>query len=245
VSDIDLHHLSAAYALDALDPHERAAFEAHYESCEVCRTDVLAFRDTMTSVAASLATPPPPSLKDRVLADIAVTRQLSPTLSVPGNMKSTGGSRSARTAGFVLAAAAAMVAMVVGVVAITGRSDDTYSDDLAHLMDQSDVQILNLENQADAEGAFKVMWSPTLGRAALVGEDLPPAPDDKAYELWLVTPDQVMAMYVLDPATDGTVHRMLDAPEVPTAWAITMEPRAGVPVATGEIMYVAEVPATA
>ena len=30
MSDIDIHHLAAAYALDALDSHERAAFEAHY-----------------------------------------------------------------------------------------------------------------------------------------------------------------------------------------------------------------------
>jgi anti-sigma-K factor RskA len=245
VSDIDLHHLSAAYALDALDQHERAAFEAHYESCEVCRADVLAFRDTMTHVASSLATPPPPSLKDRVLADIAVTRQLSPALARAVPTDELARRRRARSLGFVLAAAAAMVAVVVGVVAFTGRNDDTYAADLAHLMDQPDVQMLSLENQADAPGSFKVMWSPALGQAALVGENLTPAPGDKAYELWLITPDQSMAMYVLDPADDGHVHRMLDAPADPSAWAITMEPREGAAVATGEIMFVAEVPATA
>src|SRR3954451_1919550 len=79
MSDIDVHHLAAAYALDALDRHEREAFEAHYDKCDVCRSDVMEFRETMAHVAGSLASPPPPSLKDRVMADIAVTRQLSPT----------------------------------------------------------------------------------------------------------------------------------------------------------------------
>jgi anti-sigma-K factor RskA len=112
-------------------------------------------------------------------------------------------------------------------------------------MDQPDVQMVNLANQGAAPGTFKVMWSPALGQAALVGENLPPAPTDKAYELWLITPEASMAMYVLDPADGGHVHRMLDAPADPSAWAITMEPRAGAAVATGEIMFVAEVAATA
>jgi anti-sigma-K factor RskA len=84
-----------------------------------------------------------------------------------------------------------------------------------------------------------------MQQAALVGENLQPAPGDKAYELWLITPDQSMAMYVLDPAADGSVHRMLDAPADPSAWAITMEPRGGAAIATGDIMFIAEVPASA
>lgn len=59
MTDIDVHHLAAAYALDALDDRERSAFEAHYGACEVCGTDVVEFRQTLTHVADSLATPPP------------------------------------------------------------------------------------------------------------------------------------------------------------------------------------------
>ena len=55
MSDIDIHHLAAAYALDALDARERAAFEAHYPSCEVCRADVLEFRSTLAVVAEAEA----------------------------------------------------------------------------------------------------------------------------------------------------------------------------------------------
>ena len=36
----DLHHLSGAYAVDALDGAERAAFESHLLGCADCRAEV-------------------------------------------------------------------------------------------------------------------------------------------------------------------------------------------------------------
>ena len=92
-----------------------------------------------------------------------------------------------------------------------------------------------------AQGTFKVAWSNSLGEAVLLGDGLPTTANDKAYELWLITPDEAMAMYVLDPAQDGTVHHVLKAPANPTAWAITVEPSAGSPTATGDIIFVANV----
>jgi anti-sigma-K factor RskA len=240
MSDIDVHHLAAAYALDALDQHERAAFEAHYESCDVCRSDVLEFRETMASVAESLAAPPPPSLKDRVMADIAVTRQLSPLAPVAPvvPLRSRTGGRNLL---LVAAAVVALLAAVAGIVAITGRNDTSFSDELAHVMEQPDARVVDLAGKGDQPGSFKVAWSPSTGQAALIGENLPTAPSDKAYELWLVTPEKTMAMYVLDPASNGQVHRMLRASADPSAWAITIEPASGTPVATGDIIYLGEV----
>lgn len=238
MSDIDVHHLAAAYALDALDPRERAAFEAHYERCDVCRADVLEFRETMAEVAGSLSAPPPPSLKDRVMADIAVTRQLSPTL-IPQASVQAGRPRGSWV--MLAAAAAVIIALVVGVVAFNGGDDDPFNDELAAVLEQTDSRMIELDNQSDIDGMFKVAWSPSMGKAVLMGEDLPVAPDGKAYELWLISGDQSMAMYILDTADDGQVHRTLPTPAEPTAWAITMEPVEGSAVATGDIMFIAEV----
>ena len=74
----DLHHLAAAYALDALDVDERAAFEAHYSTCEICRTDVVDHRETAAGLAAGVAARPSDEVKRRVMAEISATRQLSP-----------------------------------------------------------------------------------------------------------------------------------------------------------------------
>jgi anti-sigma-K factor RskA len=239
MNDIDVHHLAAAYALDALDQREREAFEAHYEQCDVCRTDVLAFRETMSHVAEALSTAPSPSLKDRVMADIAVTRQLSPMIAPPIAITS----RRPRMSWPLLAAAAAvLIALVVGVVAFTGGTDNvSFNDELASVLEQPDARVIDLQVKGDQAGSFKVAWSAAMGKAALIGENLPTTPDGKAYELWLVTPKETMAMYVLDPAKNGTVHRTFAAPADPSAWAVTVEPEAGVAVATGDIIYLAEV----
>lgn len=238
MTDIDVHHLAAAYALDAIDERERAAFEAHYGTCEVCRTDVLAFRDTIAQVASSLTVPAPTSLKNRVMAEVATTRQLSPLLVAPIAIDQR---RRVRTFASMAAVAAALVMIVVAVSVFRGDDDDAFADDLARVMAQTDSQVLTLENNSGADGTFKVAWSNTLGEAVLIGEDLPTAPADKAYELWLITPDDSMAMYVLDPAEDGNVHQRLDAPAAPSAWAITVEPKAGTPVATGDIIFISNV----
>ena len=239
MTDIDVHHLAAAYALDALDDRERSAFEAHYGACEVCGTDVVEFRQTLPHVADSLATPPPASLKASVMADISTTRQISPSIAPVIALNQRPRARSLMA---VMAAAAALALIIVGVVALRGRSEpDSFSADLARVMEQPDSQVLSLENKSGGEGSFKVAWSSTLGEAVLIGENLPAAPDDKAYELWLITPDQAMAMYVLDPAADGNVHRALKAPADPSAWAITVEPAEGSPTATGDIIFIADV----
>lgn len=39
-------HLDAAYLLDALDPYERAEYEAHLRECEVCREQLELIRST-------------------------------------------------------------------------------------------------------------------------------------------------------------------------------------------------------
>jgi anti-sigma-K factor RskA len=198
------------------------------------------FRRTLTHVAGSLATPPPPSLKDKVMADVAVTRQFSPALAPVADLAQRRRNRSLMT---LAVAAAAVLLLVLGVAAFR-RDDnpDEFSSDLARVMEQPDSQVLQLENKSGSDGSFKVAWSSTLGEAVLIGEDLPTAPADKAYELWLITPEQqAMAMYVLDPAADGNVHRSFAAAETPAAWAITVEPAGGTPTATGDIIYIASV----
>lgn len=239
MTDIDVHHLAAAYALDALDDRERSAFEAHYGSCEVCRTDVLEFHRTLTQVADSLAAPPPLSLKDKVMAEVASARQLSPLVAPVVALDERRRTRSLLS---MAAAAAAVVMIVVSVVVFRGGDEnDTFASDLARVMEQTDSQVLYLDNQSGGQGSFKVVWSNALGEAVLIGEDLPTTPDDKAYELWLITPDASLAMWVLDPADDGSVHRAMKAPVDPSAWAITVEPKAGSPIATGDIIFIANV----
>ena len=55
----DLHHLSGAYAVDALDDAERASFEQHLAGCADCRAEVAELSATAGSLASLTETTPP------------------------------------------------------------------------------------------------------------------------------------------------------------------------------------------
>lgn len=75
---IDPHPLLSGYVLDALEPEERAAFEAHLPDCEDCRRELAEFAATTAELSALSATPPPPALRDSVLSAIGQVRQEPP-----------------------------------------------------------------------------------------------------------------------------------------------------------------------
>ena len=65
---MDVHELTAGYALDALDPAERETFEEHLSSCERCREDLQGFWQVSGSLAHAAGGPmPPASLRGRIL----------------------------------------------------------------------------------------------------------------------------------------------------------------------------------
>ena len=79
----DLHSLSGAYALDALDDDERADFEEHLARCATCRDEVDSFGAVTPLLAETVAVTPPPSLRDDILARAAQTRQDPPPTAHP------------------------------------------------------------------------------------------------------------------------------------------------------------------
>ena len=237
--DIDIHHLSAAYALDALDERERMAFEAHYPSCEVCRADVIAFRDTLAQVAAASITPPPSAMKDRVLAEIAQTRQLSPLLPAKVSDLAERRRRRQRTVGGVLAAAAAVVLLLGGVVVMRGGDEPTYASALAEVLAAPDARLITLAG--NGRGSVKGAWSDADDTAVLLGDGLPGAPDGEAYELWLIGADGPVPLSVLQQASDGELRAVIDIDAEAQAWGVTIEPEDGSPAPTGEILFAAEV----
>ncbi|MFN8119446.1 MAG: anti-sigma factor [Micropruina glycogenica] len=65
------HDLIGAYALDALDAAERAAFEQHLAECEACQVELIGLRETLDDLADDTAVEPPPALRDAVLGAVA------------------------------------------------------------------------------------------------------------------------------------------------------------------------------
>ena len=74
----DIHTLTGAYATHARRSGRSGEFQAHLADCAACAAEVAELEATTARIGAALATPPPPELKARVMAQINQTRQLPP-----------------------------------------------------------------------------------------------------------------------------------------------------------------------
>ena len=116
----DLHGLTGVYAVDALAGAERDQFELHLNRCQQCANEVRGFRETTTRLALAVAATPPAGLRERVLAAVAITRQLPPEVPEAAARRSQP-SRSARSIGrgwYPRLATAVAVAALAAAVAL-------------------------------------------------------------------------------------------------------------------------------
>ena len=104
---MDVHDLTAAYALDALSAEEAEAYEQHLAQCERCREELADLSEAATALAyGAVAPPPPPHLRESILD--AARAERSNVVPLPRRRW------VARSAALV-AAVAACVAVGVGV----------------------------------------------------------------------------------------------------------------------------------
>ena len=72
---MDPHDLTAAYALDALDPDEAEAYERHLSQCEECREQLAELNGTAAALAFGTVAPAPPArLRASILEAAAAER---------------------------------------------------------------------------------------------------------------------------------------------------------------------------
>ena len=218
----DIHALSGAYAVDALDDLERARFETHLADCADCREEVRTLTEAAGLLGTSASTPPPPGLRDRVLADIATVRPLPPAAPVP--------QRAVRRRRWpqLVAAAAAVIALGTSVFVWQPWEDES-SQQVAALADRVISAPDATKKTITVAGAAEVtlVRSTSLGRAVVVTENMPPPPPDKVYELWLQNAEGEMEPAGLMPvAADQKV--VLDGDAAAAVGAgITVEPKGG------------------
>lgn len=222
----EIHALSGAYAVDALDDLERVAFERHLRECAECRAEVAGLREAASLIAETTTLPPPPDLRDRVLAGVASVRPLPP--EVPASQPVAPARRSRRLP-LLLGAAAAVLVVGAGAVAVQQPwSDDGSQVQLSatdRVLTAADAKSTSLEFPGGASAT--VTHSDSLHEAVIVTRDMPPPPEGKVYQLWLDQPGQGMVSAGLMPiAEDQSVVLEGDAASA-TAAGITVEPAGG------------------
>jgi Anti-sigma-K factor rskA/Putative zinc-finger len=219
-----IHELTAGYALDALDPDERRAYEAHLAECERCQEELGSFWETTQALAVAAYSPAPSDgLRDRILA----AARAEPQNVVPFEPRR---SRVAPVLGAV-AAVAAVVALAVGLWAtqLSGDLDDTRS-----ALERERAAAAVLADPAAravslASGEGRLVVSPE-GTAVLVLDGLEPAPPGKTYETWIIE-GETPTPAGLFPGSEERDRVLVDGTVGPgSVVAVTIEDEGGVQV---------------
>jgi anti-sigma-K factor RskA len=232
-----LHALSGAYAVDALDDAERAAFERHLAQCPDCQQEVASLREATALMADDAVMTPPPGLRDSVLAGIKSIRPIPPqTERTPtaeagveeADIAPVLPMRSRRRRIAALVAVAAAILAIAGGIAVQPWQDDSNRSQLSpadQVLAADDVKQVSID--FDDGSKATVFRSPKERRAVLVTHDMAAPPRGKTFELWLQDESGEMTPAgLMNTPGDNKVLLKGDAAEA-TGVGITVEPEGG------------------
>ena len=219
MEQLSVHDLTAAYALDALDPDETRVYEEHLATCLECRQELAGVTRAAGALAYAVESPPPsPALRDRILdaarAERANVVPLRPRWTVAAK---------------VIAAAAACAAIGFGVWAASlsrslehERSARAQADRALSVL--SDPSASRTALTGSATGSLVV--SPN-GEAALVIARLDAAPSGKTYEAWVLENGKPYRAGTFSGGGDVSVLRLDRSVPNGAKVAVTVEPEPG------------------
>lgn len=257
----EIDELAGAIALDAIPPDEWPAINEHLATCPRGHPHVRELREVaVLLLEAAPPVEPPAALRGRILAAARAEAAEegapappapAPVASPPTPIRQPLPRAWWANAGWFAAAAAAVVAAVVGLWALSLRDDldraeerlvvaerqlDTQRDALAALTGDGE----EFRFRATVPGAGGSVVRPEGGAAALVLHGLPPV-DSMTYQVWALRDGRPTSLGVFAPDPTGRTvvalnHDLRDVDVV----AITLEPGpAGSPGPTSEPVLVA------
>lgn len=206
-----IHELSAAYALDALDADEREEFEQHLAQCAECQETVAAFHDTAASLAHGVEAPKPPrELRARILDEARGERENVVPLRPRWALRATG----------AVAAVAAVLAIALGIWAASLHNE------LGGRPEAFRLQGANGQLVVTADGG-----------AALIVNDLAPAPSGKTYEAWVIEGESPKPAGTFASGGAQTAFALTRAVPDGATVAVTIEPTGGSESPTGDVQF--------
>jgi anti-sigma-K factor RskA len=222
----DIHTLSGAYALDAVNDIERAAFERHLRECAACRDEVAELAETASRLGSAASTAPPERLRARVLAEIGRARQVGPQHSAPS------GARAPWRRWTLAVAAAVVVLLAVGAGAFVeeqrvrdAQRQSTQAGRVEAVLSAPDAVLRTAAGPAGT-GRVTLVVSEARNEAVAVVSGLQSPGVDRTYQLWMVDNGRATDAGTLGTgASGGTV--LIEGVRGEQAFAITNEPAGG------------------
>jgi anti-sigma-K factor RskA len=266
MTDERLKELLPALALGALDGEERAYALARLEADAEARQELEAFEEVVGRLGLLTSpVAPSPGLREKVLGSVEAPKvPARADATAPARARTSAWTWLATAAAVVLgigllvtwlqrndARAQASLARAQAETA-EGQVRETLAElertrvllareqALRNLVTRPDTRLVSLGGLAPAPGArARVLFDPTTREGYLIASGLAPTPEGKAYELWVIAggPPIPAGVFQADPSGQ-TVFRLPDVAEVAKVktFAVTIEPAAGVPAPTGEMV---------
>jgi anti-sigma factor RsiW len=228
----DIHILVGAYALDAVDDIERAAFERHLDECEPCRIEAAELREAAARLGGEAWSVPPPTLRANVMADIAKTRQTAVAVRAPVAV-----AHRRRAARWLAAAAAVVVAAGGAGTAVYLVQDQRvrHEQALAEAARASETRVRSILAAPDlvvhektlVSGGRVTVATSRLADAGVImlAADGAPA-GGKVYQLWTIRSGTPASAGALGTG-QAAVVRIVEGLPGSSAVGVTLEPAPG------------------
>ncbi|MGD8426053.1 MAG: anti-sigma factor [Balneolaceae bacterium] len=256
--------LCASYVLNALDENDRREFEYMLAQATDEELDLYQRLSSTANQLAFTIEPnePPESLKKRVMAQIQTGgTDKSTATGSPSKLKEESGFE---WQSFAVAASFALLIVTLSLIfySFNLRSQISKKESL---LDSKETVIVQLKNElqkknemlsilgaqdidmilmagmdANPNGYGKVIWDPENQQALLQVSNLPPVPKDKTYQLWLIKDNKPVSAGVFATENNGDnffkIEKMAKTDkQSANAFAVTLEPKGGVPQPTGDM----------
>jgi hypothetical protein len=247
---------AAAYTLGALDGAELAEFEAHLAGrCATCEAILREGGEALAGLARTeLRHVPPAAVKEALLRRVAAdARRPAPARRAPAWVRWALTVAAAMVVGgfftgmYVAARYEARLGQMAREMSATRQRLEAEQAGLRERVTAYQTVVLLLRDPATqvvtlrgagpaAKASGRLVWHEQQGGQLFVN-DLPPAPEGKAYELWTITGGRPTpaGVFQVDASGQG-IHKVAPTRGTVDVFAVTLEPAAGVPAPTGPIV---------
>ncbi len=231
------------YAAGALTGSAKEKLERHLEEgCEICEPELMIFRETVDRLPYALPQRRlRPELKETIRKRLEREQTTPPVL----NWKP------------VLLAAASVVFVLLAAALFSKQNRELLQKEseivqIQQVLRQQKMEIEWLRDpsvqlalltglQPTPAAKAKMLWSPNASKGIFYCDWLPPLPAGKSYQLWVIGAKGPVSAGVFDPDPRGSAVVTVSKVSYQGGalqFAVTIEPRGGVPQPTGSMVLV-------
>ncbi|MBV9959332.1 MAG: anti-sigma factor, partial [Acidobacteria bacterium] len=244
---------------------EARQLDEHLETCAECRAELDSWRETTAALAyAAEAAEPSQELRGRILekarrlpqlpqaAAASAPRPLETVTNgaaeaasnvIPLNVRPRRSWSAMQTLGAI--AASLIIAALAVAFAVLWQRNSRLEAELAQaredqrILTSTDASVALLGGTENASGArARLAYEKSTGRAILIADGLPPAPEGKAYQLWYINegqPPMPGGVFTTDAAGHAEMREQIPpAGRGAGVFAVTLERSGGVPKPEGK-----------